>query len=274
MTLHVGGSSTFHLRVLNKSEPQWTTQHENDRVKPTMQLQQLRKCWTRRLQSSDDKAMEVFASSWFGLDVCLFVRKVFCCPRDNNSRKPQSVQVLDCLSLPPTQRFGLEFTWSEFPYLNMFRLPFSEFPTTAKDKERISVYREKCTTRVFVWLELSISLLFGCVDRIPRVPVAQAVMENWKQSWFGCRWISISKVAHEALHFRMLESQYLEFKRRLAGSKKIAILGDNVNSLHHCIGHQRGSNAWNVLSGVLLDTMPQAISFIRLYQSWKSWIYF
>ena len=54
-------------------------------------------------------------------------------------------------------------------------------------------------------------------------------------------------------------------KRTLAGSKKIAILGDSVNSLHHCIGHQRGSNAaWNVLSG---KTTWHDASGYQLYQT-------
>ena len=73
------------------------------------------------------------------LFVCLFVKKVFCCPTDNNSRKPQSVQVLDCL-LHPTQRFGLEFTWSEFPTWICFGCHFLNFPTTAKDTERSGLH--------------------------------------------------------------------------------------------------------------------------------------
>lgn len=56
-----------------------------------------------------------------------------------------------------------------------------------------------------------------------------------------------------------------DMKRTLAGSKKLAILGDNVNSLHHCIGHQRGSNAaWNVLSG---KTTWHDASGYQLYQT-------
>ena len=141
------------------------------------------------------------------LVVCLFVKKVFCCPTDNNSRRaPICTSVGLSITSHATVRSRVYLKWVS--YLNMFRLPFSELPHERRKTKKGQVYREKCTTHVPVWSELSKSLLFGCVDRIPRVPGAQAVMENLKQSWFGWRWISISKVAHEALHFRMLESRY------------------------------------------------------------------
>ena len=59
--------------------------------------------------------------------------------------------------------------------------PFSEFPHDGERhrKVRFTWFTGKgATTHVFVWSELSKSLPFGCVDRIPRVPIAQAVIEN------------------------------------------------------------------------------------------------